>query len=150
MTSANAYTLHELQAPNGTVIWDYVSPAGPVYGVAWQGPALPDLRQVLGAYFDQYVQAMQKRGGHGPRLILVARGLQILPDSVGICGANLLVPLLSATSHGSLSFPAPVKFPRDDFSAEQGRYIENLFLIVLTCFLQGIAGRPLPCIYWVI
>ena len=69
MTRATAYTMHELQSPNGTTIREYVSPSGTVFGVAWQGPALPDLRQVLGKYFDQYVQGMQKRAAHGPRII---------------------------------------------------------------------------------
>jgi len=69
MTKAAAYTLHELQSPSGTVVREFVSPAGMVFGVAWQGPSLPDLRQVLGKYFDTYVQGMQKRVAHGPRII---------------------------------------------------------------------------------
>jgi hypothetical protein len=68
-TQTSAYTLHELQAPSGTVVREFVSPAGTVFAVAWQGPSLPDLRQVLGKYFDTYVQAMQKRVAHGPRII---------------------------------------------------------------------------------
>jgi hypothetical protein len=69
MTRTTAYTTHELQSPNGTVVREFVSPAGMVFGVSWQGQSLPDLRQVLGKYFDQYVQGMQKRAGHGPRII---------------------------------------------------------------------------------
>lgn len=61
-----AYTVHELQAPSGTVVREYVSPAGIVFGVAWQGPSMPDLRQVLGTYFDRYVQAASKRNARGP------------------------------------------------------------------------------------
>jgi len=61
-----AYTVHELQAPSGTVVREYVSPAGIVFGVAWQGPSMPDLRQVLGTYFDPYVQAASKRNARGP------------------------------------------------------------------------------------
>ena len=61
-----AYTVHELQAPSGTVVREYVSPAGIVFGVAWQGPSMPDLRQVLGTYFDRYVQAASKRNRRGP------------------------------------------------------------------------------------
>jgi hypothetical protein len=52
---------------------EYVSASGNVFGVAWQGRSHPDLRQVLGAYYDQYVQAVQaqraQRHGHGPLLI---------------------------------------------------------------------------------
>jgi hypothetical protein len=28
-----------------------------VFGVAWQGQRIPDLRQLLGAYYDQYERA---------------------------------------------------------------------------------------------
>ncbi len=69
MTKMSAYTMHELQSPNGTVVREFVSPAGTVFGVSWHGQSLPDLRQALGKYFDTYVQAMQKRAAHGPRII---------------------------------------------------------------------------------
>ena len=59
------YTVHELQAPSGTVVREYVSPAGTVFGVAWHGPSMPDLRQVLGTYFDRYVEATTQRGVRG-------------------------------------------------------------------------------------
>jgi hypothetical protein len=55
------FTVHELQAPSGTTVREYVSPAGVVFGVAWQGPSMPDLRQLLGPYFDRYVAAMAAR-----------------------------------------------------------------------------------------
>lgn len=61
-----SYTVHELQAPSGTVVREYVSPSGIVFGVAWHGPSMPDLRQVLGTYFDRYVEATSKRGMRGP------------------------------------------------------------------------------------
>jgi hypothetical protein len=62
-----AYTVHEIQTPSGTLVREYVSPAGKVFGVAWQGPWLPDLRQLLGPYFEPYTQAAQaRRTGHGP------------------------------------------------------------------------------------
>lgn len=63
---SGAYTVHELQTPSGTVVREYVSPDGIVFGVAWQGPVMPDLRQVLGTYFDRYVQAATKRSARGP------------------------------------------------------------------------------------
>jgi hypothetical protein len=53
-TSVAGYTVHEIQADNGTVVREYVSAAGKVFGVAWQGPALPDFKQTLGRYFEQY------------------------------------------------------------------------------------------------
>jgi len=67
------YTVHELQSASGTVIREYVSPAGMVFGVAWQGPWMPDLRQLLGSHFAQYASAVREaqrsRRGHGPIVI---------------------------------------------------------------------------------
>ena len=72
-TSIDSYNVHEIQTPGGVVVREYVSHSGNVFGIAWQGRTHPDLHQVLGAYYDQYVQAVQaqraQRHGHGPLLI---------------------------------------------------------------------------------
>jgi Protein of unknown function (DUF2844) len=60
---AKSYTVHEIQAATGTVVREFVSPEGKVFGVAWEGPWPPYMRQVLGSYFDQFVQAARSRGG---------------------------------------------------------------------------------------
>jgi hypothetical protein len=56
-----AFTRHELRTATGTTIREYVSPGGTVFAVTWQGPWLPDLRQVLGSYFDEYERAIRTR-----------------------------------------------------------------------------------------
>ena len=65
-----AYTLHEVRAASGTMVRQYVSSTGAVVGVAWQGPSMPNLRQLLGAHFDRFQQAAdaarRTRPGHGP------------------------------------------------------------------------------------
>ena len=60
------YAVHEIAASSGTVVREFVSPAGKVFAVAWSGPTLPDLKQVLGPYFDTYVAAVQQRKARGP------------------------------------------------------------------------------------
>lgn len=60
---ADAYTVQEIQAPSGTVVREYVSPAGKVFAVAWHGPFLPDLHQILGASFDTFTHALQAPNG---------------------------------------------------------------------------------------
>ena len=68
--AAAKYTVFELQTPSGTVVREYVSPANTVFAVAWEGPSLPDLRQLLGTYFSQYVDSANTQGrGTGPRVI---------------------------------------------------------------------------------
>ncbi len=72
-TQTEAYTVHEIQAPSGTVVREYVSPAGKVFAVAWRGPFLPDLHQVLGASFAPFTQAVQaqKRQRSGRRPVVI-------------------------------------------------------------------------------
>jgi Protein of unknown function (DUF2844) len=71
VTPASVYTLHEIQAPTGVTVREYVSPAGKVFAVAWQGPTIPDLKQLLGANFEAYAQAAktQNQHGHGPLIV---------------------------------------------------------------------------------
>jgi hypothetical protein len=58
------YRVHEIQLPSGTVLREFAGVDGNVFAVAWSGPAIPDLRQALGRYFDVYVTAAQaKQGG---------------------------------------------------------------------------------------
>jgi len=71
ISQAAGYSVHEIQSPMGTSVREYVSPDGKVFGVAWNGPAHPDLQQLLGPYFDTYVQAAKKRTAHGARRIQV-------------------------------------------------------------------------------
>ena|SRR5579883_3503143 len=68
--SEPGYSVQEITAATGTVIREYVSPAGIVFAVRWSGPAMPNLRQMLGTYFSQYQTAVKAqrtqpgRGGH--------------------------------------------------------------------------------------
>lgn len=59
MTKKDLYATHELRAPNNVVVREFVSPTGIVFGVAWEGPVRPDLRQVLGGYFSHFTEAAQ-------------------------------------------------------------------------------------------
>jgi hypothetical protein len=73
-TDRGLYTIHEIAMPTGTVVKEYVSTAGKVFAVTWQGPLMPDLRQLLGSHFEKFSQAVQthKRkhpGRRGPLLI---------------------------------------------------------------------------------
>ena len=58
IVQSNAYALHEIRSASGTLVREYVSSSGTVFAVAWDGPWLPDLRQVLGDHFDEYQAAM--------------------------------------------------------------------------------------------
>lgn len=56
-TPGAGYSVQELQLPGGTVVKEYVSPSGTVFAVSWHGPFMPNLGQILGTYYQQYVAA---------------------------------------------------------------------------------------------
>jgi hypothetical protein len=62
-TAQGPYSVHALTLPSGTQVREYVAANGVVFGVAWDGPTLPDLRAMLGASFDAYVAASATRRG---------------------------------------------------------------------------------------
>ncbi len=59
------YVMHEITAPDGTVVREYASPGGAVFAVTWQGQFPPDLQQLLGPYYQQAKQAAQQPQRHG-------------------------------------------------------------------------------------
>jgi hypothetical protein len=78
ISRTNAYSVHELLSPTGTIIREYYSSSGIVFGVAWDGEWPPDLRQLLGTYFDQYqraVQSARRAGKSRGRLAITDNGL---------------------------------------------------------------------------
>jgi hypothetical protein len=63
MRAGQNFTVHEIQGAAGTVVREYVSASGTVFALVWHGPWPPDLRQLLGSYSDQYVQAVKAQSG---------------------------------------------------------------------------------------
>ena len=57
--AGDSYSWHQITAPDGTVVREYVSPAGLVFGVAWQGPTHPNLELLLGSHFKELAGAAQ-------------------------------------------------------------------------------------------
>jgi Protein of unknown function (DUF2844) len=70
ITRNDRFEVHQLQASNGTTVREYVSSTGTVFAVSWEGPWMPDLRQVLGTYYDAYQRTVpavrNARRSHGP------------------------------------------------------------------------------------
>lgn len=63
--SAAGYSVEEIKAASGTVVREYVSPAGVVFAVSWYGPAMPNLQQALGSYFARFQAAVHARQAQG-------------------------------------------------------------------------------------
>jgi hypothetical protein len=56
-TSLSGYSVHQISRDDGTVVKEFVSSDGKVFGITWQGPTMPNLAQLLGTYFPQFQQA---------------------------------------------------------------------------------------------
>jgi hypothetical protein len=70
---ANSYSVHEMQTPTGTAVRQFVSPAGTVFAVTWQGFS-PDLQQLLGEYFEEYVTAASSQPARRGRGVFIDTG----------------------------------------------------------------------------
>jgi hypothetical protein len=98
MSPGAKYTVHEMALPSGTVVREYISPAGVVFAVTWKGPMKPDLRQLMGTYFDQYLQAAPNaRSGHaGVAVSLPGLVMHSLGHMRAFSGRAYLPPSLPA------------------------------------------------------
>jgi hypothetical protein len=82
MHAGPGYVVHELQLPSGTIVREFVSPAGKVFAVAWRGPTLPDLRQLLGdENFQGFLNAPAMR--QVPRRLRLVQLDQLVVHSAG-------------------------------------------------------------------
>ena len=68
MMAKDSYTVHEIQAASGTVVREYVSGDGKVFAVAFKGPFLPDMGQLLGDYFAEYAAVRKAQVTQDPSL----------------------------------------------------------------------------------
>lgn len=77
VSPSTGYSVHELKAATGTAVREYATADGRVFGVAWEGPWRPDLRQLLGDYFPDYQRAArnkrQRSGLNGPLMSSTSR-----------------------------------------------------------------------------
>ncbi len=68
-TDHQTYVMHEITTTTGAVR-EFVTPAGAVFGVAWEGQFPPDFQQLLGPYYQQAqtaaVDAKQPRARRAP------------------------------------------------------------------------------------
>ena len=102
-TSA-AYTVQQTTLANGTVVREYLSQGGTVFGVAWSGPLPPDLATLLGGYFPQYVAAVKASHAAGR-----ARGPAVVEQSGLIVHAGGHMGAFSGQAWLPQALPAGVR-----------------------------------------
>ena len=59
MVAKVGYNVHQITNPDGSVVNEFVSPAGTVFGVSWQGHFIPNLQQLLGSYMTNLQQGQR-------------------------------------------------------------------------------------------
>jgi len=82
-TVSNGYSVHALQTETGIHVREYISAQGTVFAVAWDGPNLPDLTQLLGDYFPAFQAAMTERRSRGVRGPVALRQDDLVIESNG-------------------------------------------------------------------
>ena len=70
-STVSNYVTRDTTLATGTQVREYVSGSGVVFAVTWHGPVLPDLKALLGKYFDTMVaeSARLPRAGRSPLAI---------------------------------------------------------------------------------
>jgi len=71
LRSTASHTVREVQDPSGMVTREYISSAGKIFAVAWQGPTMPDLQKLFGDYYETFSRSVRFKGG-GRRAVVVS------------------------------------------------------------------------------
>ncbi len=77
VTESSAYSVHEISTNHGMRVREFTGSDGKVFAVAWDGPVNPDLRQVLGSYYEQFVSAAAAVHGSHRHLAIEQPGLVV-------------------------------------------------------------------------
>jgi hypothetical protein len=77
------YAIHELGLPTGTKVRHFVGDSGKVFAVSWSGGWRPNLRDIMGTHYDEFIAATRgKRAARGvarielPGMVVVMGGHQ--------------------------------------------------------------------------
>jgi hypothetical protein len=61
------YDIHELATPAGSAVREFAGQDGKVFAVSWSGGWRPNLRDIMGAHYDRYIEASRgQRRARGP------------------------------------------------------------------------------------
>jgi hypothetical protein len=77
----HGYRVYEISRGDGTLIKEFVSFDGKVFGVSWKGPTLPDLSQLLGSSFAEFQNSLQPKAGR--RKVAVVHNSDLVVESTG-------------------------------------------------------------------
>jgi hypothetical protein len=82
------------------VVREFVNRSGIVFALAWSGPAMPNLRQLLGVHYEAYAQALARLSRPGLHRSVRVETPHLVVESAGhlraYAGSGLLTDLLPA------------------------------------------------------
>lgn len=78
-----AYVMHEITSGSGSKVREFVSPAGAVFAVTWEGQFPPNFRQLLGPYYQQAQRAAAQQKAAAEQPPRVRRGPVVI-DTPGL------------------------------------------------------------------
>ncbi len=81
LVAGAGYSLHKITATDGGVVNEFVSPAGVVFGVSWQGHSLPKFSQLLGTHLADFQNG--QRVNHIPRRAVTIESGDFVLTSIG-------------------------------------------------------------------
>jgi Protein of unknown function (DUF2844) len=73
------YRIREISTGGGIRVHEYADAGGTIFAVTWNGPAIPDLRQLLGGYYGEYTAALLNRKPVG-----IHRSISVAGQSVRV------------------------------------------------------------------
>lgn len=87
--SPAGYTVKQTTLDTGTVVREYIGQDGNVFGIAWNGPRMPELATLFGGnYFTQYTSAVKaQRAERGARGAVPVEQAGLVVRSGGHMGA---------------------------------------------------------------
>lgn len=82
-----SYTDNARTLESGVVIHEYSRADGTVFAVAWKGKVMPDMKELLGTYFSQYIKRDNSTPQAGGLSQLSTTGSDLVVSSSGRLGA---------------------------------------------------------------
>jgi hypothetical protein len=76
-SAREGHEVHQITAAGGTLVREYVAPSGFVFGVAWEGPNMPDLAALLGSHYAAFRQAVKARERRRAAVVLHTEDLVV-------------------------------------------------------------------------
>ena len=97
VTAMQAYDVHQIVSSTGITVREYATHAGRIFAVTWTGSQVPDLKNLLGSYFERYVSlARTHRMGHHVLSVntpdLVMTSIRVQRTAVGQAYVPALMP----------------------------------------------------------